>query len=461
MGGKIVFETNMSYNNFLRRLQMNKIGKALKNLNWKLFASLLVMGLCPTIYTTLRVFFLGQLPGDWSFSIAGQLSWVNLLYEILDEAIILPLYFFMGKVVSEKSEYVNRIKTGLIISFIVYAVCSVFICCSTNPLLKVMATSKDIIEESAVYIRIESVANIFALLSSFMLVCLVTLGKSKFVYILTAAKLILSVIFDTFFISTLKISANLGVNGIGYSNIIVNILLFTASVYLLSKEGYSIFNKEKLSFTWAKDFVKIGGISGIESFVRNIAYMLMISRMVNMVNEQGTYWVANNFIWGWLLLPVNQLGELIKQETGTDENAVRKNTLGYFAVTLIVCAIWFITIPGWKGFMTNVLQFSDVDKLFNLVMILLGFYVLYAIQNVFDCEFYGLGKTNYMLFESVITNSIYYGTAFILYLFGFWTPTLTGIALLFGIGNAFDSIVSGGAFAYLLKKKNINILEVE
>ena len=184
---------------------MNKIGKSLRNLNWKLFAALMVMGLCPTIYTTLRVFFLGQLPGDWSFSIAGQLSWVNLLYEILDEAIILPLYFFMGKVVSEKSEYVNRIKTGLIISFCVYAVCSVLICFFTNPLLKVMATSKDIIAESAVYIRIESVANIFALLSSFMLVCLVTLGKSKFVYILTAATLILSMIFDTFFVSTLKI----------------------------------------------------------------------------------------------------------------------------------------------------------------------------------------------------------------------------------------------------------------
>ena len=47
-----------------------------------------------------------------------------------------------------------------------------------------------------------------------------------------------------------------------------------------------------------KDFFKIGGISGLESFVRNIAYMLMVSRMVNMVGEQGTYWVANNFIWG-------------------------------------------------------------------------------------------------------------------------------------------------------------------
>jgi hypothetical protein len=42
------------------------------------------MGLCPTVYTTLRTFFLGQLPGDWAFSIAGQLSWVNLLYEIIN-----------------------------------------------------------------------------------------------------------------------------------------------------------------------------------------------------------------------------------------------------------------------------------------------------------------------------------------------------------------------------------------
>lgn len=133
--------------------------------------------------------------------------------------------------------------------------------------------------------------------------------------------------------------------------------------------------------------------------------------------------------------------------------------------------------------MANVLQFADVDKLFSLVMVLLGFYVLYALQHVFDSEFYGLGKTNYMLFESVVTNTIYYGVAFILYLADVWTPTLIGIALLFGIGNVFDSIVSGvsfptnsgsscigntfdsivsgGAYAFLLKKKKINILEVE
>jgi Na+-driven multidrug efflux pump len=111
--------------------------------------------------------------------------------------------------------------------------------------------------------------------------------------------------------------------------------------------------------------------------------------------------------------------------------------------------------------MTYILGFTDVDKLFNLVLLLVGFYVLYAFQNVFDSTFYGLGKTNYMLFQSVVTNAIYYGSAFILYFVNVWTPTLTGIALLFGIGNAFDSIVSLVAYAFILRKEKINILKFE
>ena len=66
-----------------------------------------------------------------------------------------------------------------------------------------------------------------------------------------------------------------------------------------------------------------------------------------------------------------------------------------------------------------------------------------------------------MLFESVVTNSIYYEGAFILYLFGVWQPTLIGIALLFGIVNTFDTIVSLVAYAFLLKEKKINIPDIE
>jgi Na+-driven multidrug efflux pump len=440
---------------------MKRIITSLKNINLKLFLALLVLGLCPTVYTTVRVFFLGQLPGDWSFSIAGQLSWVNLLYEVISEAIILPLFFFIGKIKEDKQEFSNRVRTGMLISLGVYAVLSAIVFIFAEQLLGLMAADESIIAASATYIRIESIANVFSILAQFALVALVSLNRSRYIYVLTGARLVLSVVLDTFLVSGLPVSAKLGVNGIGYSNIIVNLLLLAVSLVLLNLEGIKMFSREKLDFGWMKDFLKIGGISGLESLVRNAAYMLMVARMVNVVGEQGTYWVANNFIWGWLLLPILQLGELIKEETAEDEDNVRKNTLGYFAITFIVSVLWCASIPVWKPFMTHVLQFSDVDKLFELVLVLLGFYVLYAFQNVFDATFYGLGKTNYMLFESVVTNVVYYGTAFVLYVTGAWTPTLLGIALLFGIGNAFDTVVSLGAYIYMLKKKKIDLLNVE
>lgn len=432
-----------------------KLSTSLKNINFKLFLALLVLGLCPTVYTTVRVFFLGQLPGDWSFSIAGQLSWVNLLYEVVSEAIILPLFYFVGKVKQNRAAFSNRVRTGMLVSLGAYLVLSAAILLFAEPLLRLMAADESILEASAAYIRIESVANIFTVLAQFALVALVSVNKSRYLYILTAARLLLSLAVDTFFVSSLPISLQLGVNGVGYSNVLVNALLLAVSLLLLRREGVQVFSREAFDFGWLREFVRIGGISGLESLVRNVAYMVMISRMVNVVGEQGTYWVANNFIWGWLLLPVLQLGELIKEETAENRENVGKNTPGYLCITLGICLLWCVSIPLWKPFMAKLLLFEDVDKLFHLVLLLLGFYMLYAFQNVFDATFYGLGKTNYMLFESVVTNTVFYGAAFVLYLTGVWTPTLTGIALLFGLGMAFDSVVSLAAYLHLRKRYDL------
>lgn len=210
-----------------------------------------------------------------------------------------------------------------------------------------------------------------------------------------------------------------------------------------------------------KNFSKIGGISGLESLIRNVAYILMVSRMVNVVNEAGTFWVANNFVWGWLLLPITQLGELIKKEVSTEFNSIKNNSMGYFIATILFCIFWSILIPAYKPFMKNVLNYNEVDKLYELVMLLYVFFIFYSIQNVCDSTFYGNGKTNYMLFESAVTNIVYYGIAFILYKTNVWKPSLKGIAVLFDLGNVFDTIVTFGVYAYFLCKNKINILNIE
>ena len=241
-----------------------KIWLSLGKINYRMLFSLIVLGLCPTIYMTVRVFFLGQLPSEYAYSIAGQLSWVNLIYEVASEAIILPLYYFIGKASEDRKELNNRVRTGLIITFGVFLVLAAIMLMFADPLLSLMAADSTIIEASATYIRIESIANIFSMLSNFALIVLVTLNKDKYVYIITASKVALCVVADIFLVSTLPVSANLGVNGIGVSNILVNALLLVVTIILLYREGVKVFERRKLSFGWIKKFFKVGGISGLE-----------------------------------------------------------------------------------------------------------------------------------------------------------------------------------------------------
>lgn len=424
----------------------------LKGINYKLYLSMLVFAFLPTIYSTLRIFYLGNIPNEWTFSIAGQLSWVSLLYEILTEAIILPLFFFIGKNIEKKDKILNLVKTGLVISFIPFFIVSSIIIAFPRQLLELMAINPNIIEETIPYIRLEAVANIFLILLLFVQTIIFSIKKEKYIYLLTFLRLILTIFLDTVFISNFNFSLKLGVNGIGYSNILLNLSLFILSLFILAKEDINIFKKIKLDFSWVKELAKIGGVSGLESFVRNIFYLIMISRMVNVVNEQGTYWVANSFIWGWLLLPILQLGELSKLEVSQDKDKFYNNISSYFTLTVIICSLWFITIPFWKGFMLHILNFKEVDKLFDLALLLSGFYIFFALQNVVDSIFYGIGKIQYILWQSLIVNIIYYGIAFILYLKGYFSPSLKGIALLFGYGLIFDFIVSFISY-YILRKK--------
>lgn len=435
---------------------MKKIKYSLSKIDFKMFRALLLFGLIPTLYTTFRIFLIGQLPGEYGFSIAGQLQWVNLLYEILQEGLILPLFFFIGSVVANKDELGNRIKTGLMFTILIYFILSVGIYIFAEPLVNFMAQDKSIMNETVHFIRLETIAMMFSTTFKFIMVVLVTIKRDKSLYLVLIAQLILMIISDTFLVSTLDISLNLGVNGIAISNIIVNIILLIISVYILYKEDIKLFQKQSLSFSWFKELLTKGGISGLESLVRNLAFMLMIVRMVNVVGEQGTFWVANNFIWGWLLLPVIQLGELVKADTGKDGNhSIKEKSLGYFVITTFIVVVWLISIPLWKPFMKNILQISNYKDVAYVVYISFGFYILYAFNNVIDSMFYGLGKTEYMIFQSLVINTIFYGTAFILYQLNVFAPNLTLIALMFAVGTALDSLLTMGMYVWLVKKNKI------
>lgn len=437
---------------------MKRINRALKTVNYKLWIALLLVLLLPTIYQTIRIFFLGNMPNEWGINIASQLQWLSLFYEVIQEALILPLFFLMGKSILDKEELSNKVRSGILVTAGIYALMSVFIIVFAKPLVEFMAQDQATIEATVTYIRLETIASLFATLVKFIMIVFITIKKDKIMYILLGVQMVLSILMDTLLISELSFSLNVGVNGIAITNIIVNVVLILLGLFLLHKQKVIIFSKRKLNFTWMKDWFKVGKFSGLESFLRNLAFMIMIVRMVNIVAEQGNYWIANNFIWGWLLLPSLALADLVKQEIASDKENIRKKTFGYIALTSIFAIAWLLSIPLWKPFLKYVMNVSEYESVFNIVLLQTAFYLTFLFNSsIFDATFYGRGKTQYMLIQSICIDVFYYGIMFILFLTDVFVPSLSNIAIMFGVGMLLDFIPTLIIYVYMLRKENIKI----
>lgn len=435
-----------------------RVIRALKTVNYRLWLAILATMLLPTVYQTVRIYFLGDLPSDWGVNIASQFSWVNLFYEVVQEALILPLFFLLGKSLHNREELANKVRTGLSVTAIIYTIVSLVIIACARPLVVFMAQNGELIDATVTYIRLETIAALFSTLWRFMMLVLVTLKKDRYLYVVLGIQMALSVLLDTFLVSNLAVSAKMGVNGVAVTNIAVNALILVVAVFLLKRESVAVFSKEKWDFRWLKEWFQAGKFSGLESLLRNIVFMIMVVRMVNLVAEQSNYWIANNFIWQWLLMPGLALADLVKKEVGENKANIRDKTFGYISLVTIFALAWLASIPLWKPFLKYVMNAAEYETVYKIVLIETGFYMTFLFNScIFDSTFYGLGKTNYMLIQSICIDGFYYGVMFILYLCGVFVPTLLGICLMFGIGMALDFIPTMVLYIRLLKKENIKI----
>ncbi|HOX31455.1 MAG TPA: hypothetical protein PLB91_03950 [Spirochaetales bacterium] len=420
----------------------NTLSASFKDFNFKLYGTLILISLLPTLYSTVRIYFLGNLPNDWGFNIASQLAWVNIFYEVVQETLILPLFYIISKSRMDRVELSNKVRTGLISSFLVFMGMSILIIAFAIPLLSFMGQKSEILGQTADYIRLEAIAIQISVLFRFISIVLIILKSNGKLMILLAVQMVLTILSDIFLVSILPVSLKIGVNGIAIGNIGVNIALVIIGVALLRREGIEVISKEKNRFAWQKEWIRIGGLSGLESFVRNAIFTLMIIRMINMVQEQGTFWIANNFIWGWLLLPILALGELVKRNTAEDPRAVRRTMPAYLVLTTGICLIWLVTMPFWGVFIQKIMNAASYQSVVNVAVISIAFYIIFAYNNIVDNVFYGLGRTDLMLYQSLLVNTIFYGCMFIAYKTGIFIPTLERIAIMFGVGMAVDSVIT-------------------
>ncbi|WP_394341331.1 MATE family Na+-driven efflux transporter [Photobacterium leiognathi] len=428
----------------------------LKSINYRLWLVLILTSLIPLVYSTTRIHFLGSLPNSWTFSIAAQVAWLNVGYEVLSEALLVPVAFILGQVISDNRQFRQRASVSLLITIVCYVILTGIVLALTPQLVGAMQQQAELLNRTVDYIRLESVAILLSSVYAFLSLVLVLKNQKKALCGLLIAQMVMTILCDSALVSHFSFSMQLGVNGIAVSNIIVNSVLAIVALIYLSKSGVSL-NLNIIEFNhrdWLKEWAIIGWKSGLESFVRNTAFIVMILQLVNQVQQSDTYWVANQFIWGWLLLPVLTLGQLVKQDAATHNGLTSQRVNSYLWLSVGIVATWLLTAPLWQSFITNVMGISDVAPVMHLIGLLVGFYIVFSLNNVIDSYFYGIGRTDLMLYQSLLVNSIFYGGAFALYQMGIFVPTLDRIAIMFGLGITIDTLITWILYSILRRKVN-------
>jgi len=270
------------------------------------------------------------------------------------------------------------------------------------------------------------------------------MGYSMQIWVALIVQTVSTIILDYILVSHLPGSLQLGVLGVALSNIgsSATLLLYKACAF---KRAFRWSWQEcdaPLTWTWLSSWWQVGRWTATNSLVRNFCYVFFILRMINVLRQPGAYWIANNFVWSWLLLPFTGLAEHLKQDVASRQNEQQphlKITFAYFALVAVLSIVWLITRLGWPFFIQQVLNVQEPDKVVQMLDVLVPFYVLYMFDALIDSIFSGKGYTSPLAASSAISFG-YYAVAATLIYTQVLEVTMTSITLLFGCSIAVGTL---------------------
>ena len=224
---------------------------------WQLFTALMLLTFVPSVYQTFRVYFLVTSGTVDSLDIIGHIEWFDLINETLQAFLLIPLYYVLGKFIQNRDVFAEKITQTGVITFLLYLIFSVIVYLSAFNLVEFMASGVHNHAEIITYLQLETIGFSIGIVSSFFGIVFVLIGKSRYIYVLLFVRTSLTILGDSVLIPVF------GVNGVAYTNILLNILLGVVSIGILHYEGLFCSRFGRItSPLWLFDWAKAGLFAG-------------------------------------------------------------------------------------------------------------------------------------------------------------------------------------------------------
>ena len=431
---------------------LNLLRDYLKIWDWRLFLFILLFLGLPNIYQLYRVYLVGsQIPDAGGLAIVSQWQFVGLVVEIFQEATVLAIFFFLGSQIrSGVGVQLDRAKSVLAFILLASLVFAVGVFLFRDAFIALIGTAPEIQGQTRAYLGVSIFSIPFTVLAAAIVVLFEALGLRMQVFILAIVNVLLRLALDSLFFGGYAFSLDAGVVGVGWATLLAAAGLFIAGVILLiwAKQVSWGDLKTMPSFAGMRQYLRVGLGSGADSLIRNVAYFVLIIRIVNTIGaeEIGGYYVAIQIFWSFMLVPVLAFADSAKAlvaNAADDIGRVRRLWQASMLITAAMMAVWIALAPAFPTFAG---MLSDDPATVGWAVTAFGIlfvpYVLFAFNTVTDSVFYGLGKTHYMAWQSLLTNGTVYLIAFLLYSSGVWHPTFEGVMTLFALGILVDSFLT-------------------
>ena len=432
--------------------------------DWRLFLGILLFIGLPNVYQLYRVHLIGnELPDPGSLAIVSQWQFVGLVVEVFQEATVLAIFFFVGSQIRNGTLIqLDRAKSVFAFIFLASLVFSIGVFIFRDAFITLIGTSADIQEQTRAFLGISIFSVPFTLMAASIIVLFEALGLRRLVVIMALVNVLLRFGLDSLFFGGHAFSLEGDVSGVGWATLLASMGLLVVGFILLFQakrvpQGYLT---TRPTFAGLGEYLRVGLGSGADSLIRNVAYFFMIIRIVNTIGstEIGGYYVAVQILWSFMLVPVLAFADSAKAlVANASDDLQRVKTLWYSSmlITASMMVIWVALVPA---FPTVAGALSDDEETVRWAVTAFGIlfvpYVLFSFNTVIDSVFYGIGKTKYLAYQSLLTNGTVYLSAFLLYAFGIWDVTFEGVMVLFSLGILVDSFLT---VAFLIKVLYVDV----
>ena len=420
--------------------------------DWRLFLFIFLFLGLPNLYQLYRVYLVGnELPDTGGLAIVSQWQFVGLVVEVFQEATVLAIFFFLGSQIRNSVDIqLDRAKSVFSFIFVASLVFSVCVFIFRDSFITLIGTSGEIQTQTREFLGISIFSIPFTILAAAIVVLFESLRLRTMVLIMAIVNVLLRFALDSLLFGGYSFSLDAGVVGVGWSTLLASLGLFVVGFVLLlwAKEIRLGALKTMPTFADIRDYLRVALGSGADSLIRNVAFFFMIIRIINAIGSEeiGGFWLANQIIWSFMLVPVLALADSTKAmvaNVADDLSRVRKLWQASMVITTGMMIVWIVLVPAFPA-VAGVL--SDDSESIKWAVTAFGIlfvpYVLFSFNTVMDSVFYGIGQTKYMAYQSIVTNGTVYLAAFLLYLSGVWDPTFEGVMMLFALGILVDSFLT-------------------